>query len=417
MAIPLLVEGALGEIWATYEGLTVSELAASAPVIETSVANTGLPFGLSESSALRIAGAELASVPILSFLAAPHRKRPLSEISTGLPAFSNKAPKLSHPYSGPVKLGMRKVKGKRTKKRYGKKSRGRKGSKNLRGNFINDKFPVSSKRVGFKGSKRRSTVFKASRALNKLADASGDIITHLEPITSTSSTTGDTCGFTAFFALTGVHCSDVNGNDILKMFCVVNNKSSGAGNLAIMQKLKQKLFIHSVDISFYFRESGTAQCLLDIYECVSKRTCSTAEYGTTFANMLTASLARDSMPSLITANELAATDPYVTPYIMAEFGKYWKIYKQSTINVNNGTTNIYHVHINLNRYLDPDEVLIDNDYFKGLSRMFLFRHRGDMTGANFNDSTLNVKAEYIYRYTSAGVDGQYVVRGVSAPTT
>lgn len=276
---------------------------------------------------------------------------------------------------------------------------------------MNPQFPVTSYKPG---SSRRKTGGKAlvlAKALRNAETLTGDVITHVENISFTASSTGDDCAFKAITFLTGGGVSENNGADIPKLFVGAFNLAS-TGGLANLLAKKQKLFIFSVHVNFYFRESGTAQGLVDIYECIARRTCDTNEYGASYLGMLSTGSGRDTVPSLVNATAVGTTDPFYSPYLCAEFGKYFKIYKQSFLNINNGTTNMYPLHIPVNRLIDPDEI-IDHDWFKGLSRMIVFKMRGDMTGAAFNAGVLNVRAEITYSYTSENVDGHHIFQGVS----
>ena len=149
---------------------------------------------------------------------------------------------------------------------------------------MNEKFPVTSKRTGFKKSARRQRVYKASRALNRLNDAAGDIITHVENIETNQTTTGNTVAFLDIHLFCGNDVTGTNGKDLSKIFLGTTSLAATSA-LAQLVKLKKEVFLISADICFYFAEAGANNCLVDLYECICVKDSSVGEYGANFSAM------------------------------------------------------------------------------------------------------------------------------------
>lgn len=310
-------------------------------------------------------------------------------------------------------------KGKRVKLRHRasakfRKNKGKSGYGSKGSSVVNSQFPSKQFKPGRSSKARGGRLLALSKALQNVEALQGDTVTHIENIEYSASTTGDTSTTTGLFILTGAGCGDNNGGDLYKILVAAFNLAN-TGGIATSLASKKKVFIFSVHVNFYMRESGTAQALVDYYECTARRSCDVSEYGSSVNAMQTTSTSRDAIPSALTAVATSTTDSFASPFMWHEFGKYWKIKLVKQFNLNNGTTQNWSRHYTINKFIDPDTLSI-HDYIAGMSRMFMFKTRGDLTGTNFNDSTVNVKCEITYRYTAEDVDGSYCFHTVTAPT-
>lgn len=271
---------------------------------------------------------------------------------------------------------------------------------------------VKQFKPGSTKSKKPGRIARLAKALQNLETLQGDKITHVEQVEITATTTGDAVGFTGLTVFTGHGVSENNGKDLGKMFCVGLNIAS-AGGIANIALSKKKLFLYSAHLNFFFEENGTGQAYITIYECVARKSLTTDEVGANISSVITNCLNKGLKPSNVTGATVSSTDPWMDPYMMTEFGKWFKVKKQTDL-YNNATSNKYHMYIPVNRFIDPDQITT-NDYIAGLSRMILIRYHGDLTtGADFNDSSILIKCQITYRYTCEDVDGHYVVQTVTA---
>lgn len=341
-------------------------------------------------------------------------------LTTSLPVRSTAVmAKRPNPYSGS---------GGRPRKRpsYRKKKnrKGRKGKKTYRkkgttaSGVIQRYTPVIEQRVTWASKNVRSNARRAARAFKLLNVAAGATATHVETASFTiGPTVAGACATEGLFLFTGYGAASAkNGADLPSLMAIALNKAP-ASSLTDLRAVKQHMWVESAHIKFSLgeTETGNVDTHYDIYECICIRSCG-ADVGAGLANMITNFLARESAPGTHGGAALTATHIAVSPYLLHEFGKYFKVYKVQSGQINGTDTLNFRRHFNINKLLNPDQFLDGNHYyFKGISRLFFVKAYGSLGLTNAQQScSLNVNYNITYKFTMQSVTTPYVTTTIPA---
>jgi len=255
-----------------------------------------------------------------------------------------------------------------------------------------------------KWPKKRKLEKQAAR-LRYLNDATGAIQTSIFKVFEVSSTTvANESVCKAFTICTGQGGGLDNDKDIGKLFAQ-SRDIAVTGAVAALRAKAVNLYLRSVNLRFYVSSTAVGDAVVDMYECVCVRSHDSTETDTSsLANMQTHFFARSPITATNPATAMTATYIHNSPYHWHEFGMFWKITKTTTFNVQAGKQIEFSKNYTINQLLDADK-LIGTDYYKGLSRMFLFFTRGTFIGtANSAASVVTSINTYgTYKFTSRGV--------------
>lgn len=333
-------------------------------------------------------------------------------------------PKRKGTFSGGGSVS-KKTKTSHTKRRLRKKSRGKKKANRRNkgthgGTGVLDRYhSVSQKNTGWSNvDKKFNSLHRMGRKLQILETASGNLCTMvLSNSSSLNQTVAGACATSGFFFLTGQGCTDNNGGDIAKMFAVCKNLAP-AGALATIKANKQSLYIKDIHVKIVFgeTETGNVDCDYELYECICIQTHSATDTGATLAGLITTCLDRESAPGTHGGNALTSTHIALSPFLLHEFGQYWKVYKIQKGQLNATDTHMFERHYRVNHVFNPDR-LISDTYYAGLSRMYFIKGFGSLgLGTSEQAATLNFKIVATYRMTMDDQIIPYVVTSSAAVT-